>query len=41
MSIHYEYSHIDGGTNGASIATVFFSEEGKWSLETDKERYRD
>lgn len=41
MSIHYEYSHIDGGSNGASIATVWFSEDGKWTLETDKQRYSD
>lgn len=39
MSIHYEYSHIDGGTNGASIATAWFLENGKWTLESDRERY--
>ena len=41
MSIHYEYSHIDGGSNGASIATAWFSEDGKWTLESDKERYKE
>lgn len=40
MSIHYEYSHIDGGSNGASIATAWFYEDGKWTLKTDKERNR-
>ena len=39
MSIHYEYSHIDGGSNGASIATAWFSEDGKWTFESDEERY--
>lgn len=41
MSIHYEYSHINGGSNGASIATAWFSEDGKWTLQTDRERYKD
>ena len=39
MDIHYEYTHIGGGSNGASIATAFFSEEGEWTLKSDKERY--
>lgn len=39
MDIHYEYSHINGGSNGASIATATFGEDGKWTLRTDKEQY--
>ena len=39
MEIHYEYRHIDGGTNGATIATALFSEDGKWTLKSEKERY--
>lgn len=39
MSIHYAYTHIDGGTNGAAIATALFGEDGEWKLETEKERY--
>ena len=39
MSIHYKYRHIDGGSNGAQIATAWFHEDGKWTLKTEKERY--
>lgn len=40
MSIHYAYEHIDGGSNGAEIATAWFGEDGKWKLRTEKERCR-
>ena len=41
LQIHYAYSHIDGGTNGASIASASFSEDGKWTFKSDSERYKD
>lgn len=39
MEIQYGYIHIDGGSNGASIATAYFSEDGKWTLKSDREWY--
>lgn len=41
LQIHYAYSHIGGGTNGASIASASFSEDGKWTFKTDMEMYKD
>ena len=39
MDIHYSYQHINGGSNGASIGTAFFNEDGKWTFTPDIERY--
>lgn len=39
MSIHYSYRHIDGGTNGASIGTAVFNEDGNWTFIPDIGRY--
>ena len=29
-SIHFAYRHHDGGSNGATIGTAVFNEDGKW-----------
>lgn len=39
MEIHYSYQHIRGGSNGASIGTAIFGEDGKWTFMADIERY--
>lgn len=39
MSLHFAYTHNDGGTNGASIGTAYFIEsEGNWKFELDEVR---
>ena len=40
MDIHFSYTHLGGGSNGASIGTAYFYEDGKWSFKSDREIYR-
>lgn len=35
MDVQYSYKHIDGGSNGASIGTAYFKEDGKWTFVPD------
>lgn len=40
MDIHFSYTHLDGGSNGASIGTAYFYEDGEWSFKSDRELYK-
>ncbi len=40
ITVHYDYKHIDGGSNGAEIGFAEFR-NGNWKFYSDIERYKD
>lgn len=38
-SIHYNYEHLDGGTNGARIADAWVDDKFNWAFRSEKDRY--
>jgi hypothetical protein len=38
-SIHYNYEHLDGGTNGARIADAWVDDKFNWTFRSEKELY--
>ncbi|WP_299994548.1 hypothetical protein [uncultured Clostridium sp.] len=38
-SIHFNYEHIDGGTNGAKLGSAIYK-NGKWEFSLEKDRKR-
>jgi hypothetical protein len=38
-SIHYNYAHLDGGTNGADIADAWVDDKFNWTFRSERERY--
>ena len=33
VQVHYSYSHLDGGMNGAYIARAMFTEKDGWQID--------